>query len=190
MLEYCCQISFNLPGGFQESISWSLFHQLWHARWTIFDSKNTHQQLLVTYGVHSWCQGHLATHEKGDLLGSLQCFLIDAIGWPDLPSSYPPMDSAVPNPCLSLSLIWAHHRSWSHVEVVSLPFYCITYDIEFLCQFKISKFENLGHSKFFLWVASFIKFSKPISISVRFGLFRLGALFWMPTFTMCDIYNV
>jgi hypothetical protein len=57
------------------------------------------------------------------------------------------------------------------VEVVALFFYRITYDIEFLCQFKISNFGNLGHSKLFLWVASCIKFSKPISISVRFEKF-------------------
>jgi hypothetical protein len=29
-------------------------------------------------------------------------FLIDGEGWPALPPSYPPMDSAVPIPCLSL----------------------------------------------------------------------------------------
>ncbi len=28
----------------------------------------------MIYVVHLWCQGHLATHEEGDLLGSLQCF--------------------------------------------------------------------------------------------------------------------
>ncbi len=140
-------------------VSSSLFHQLWHARWTIFDSKSTHQQLLVIYRVHLWCQGHLATHEEGDLLGSLQRFFNDAVGWPDLPPSYPLMDLAVPIPCHSLSLIWAQHRSWSHVEVVALLFYRITYYIEFLCQFKISNFENLGHfSKIFLWVASCINF--------------------------------
>ncbi len=147
-LEYCCQISFDLPGVFQESLSLSMSHQLWHAHWTIFSSKNTHQQLLVIYGVHSWCRGHLATHEEGDLLGSLQCFFIDAVGWPDLPPSYPPMDAAVPIPCLPFSLIWAHHRSWSHVEVEASLLYRITYDMDFLCQFKISNFENLGHSKF------------------------------------------
>jgi len=157
-----------------------------------FNSKNTHGQPHVIYGVHLWCQGHLATHEEGDLLGSLQCFLIDAVGWPDLPPSYPPRDLAVPIPCLSFSLIWAHHRSWSHVEVVALLFCCITYDIEFLCQFKISNIENLGHSKFFLLVAFCIKFSKPISISVRFekfvqaGCFILNALFYNVWYLQCS----
>ncbi len=119
-------------------------------------------------------------------------FLIDAIGWPDLPPLYPPMDLAVPIPCLSLSLIWTHHKSWSHVEVAVLLFYCITYDVEFLSQFKISNFENLGLSKFYFWVASFIKFSKSISISVRFekfvqaGCVILNAHFYNVWYLQCS----
>jgi hypothetical protein len=78
------------------------------------------------------------------------------------------------------------------VEVVALLFYRITYDIEFLCQFEISNFENLGHSKFFLWVASCIRFSKPISIGVRFekfvqaGCVILNALFYNMQYLQCS----
>ncbi len=45
------------------------------------------------------------------------------------------------------------------MDVVALLFYHITSNIEFLCQFKISKFENLGRflHQIFLWVASRIK---------------------------------
>ena len=49
------------------------------------------------------------------------------------------MDSVVPIPCLSLSLIWAQQQSWYAVEVAALLFYRITYDIEFLCKLKNSK---------------------------------------------------
>ncbi len=122
------------------------------------DSRSTHRQLLVICGVHLRWQGHLTTHEQEDLLGSLQRFLIDAVGWPDLPPSYPLMDLAVPITCLSLSLIWAQHRSWYAVEVAALLFYCITYHIEFLCKFKISNVEILGHF-LQIFLSSCIKFS-------------------------------
>ncbi len=77
------------------------------------------------------------------------------------------------------------------MEVVALLFYRITYDIEFLCQFKISKFENLGHFQFFLWVVSCIKFTKPISISVRFEKFvQTGCVILNVHFYDCVIFTM
>ncbi len=51
------------------------------------------------------------------------------------------------------------------MEIAALLFYRITYDIEFLCEFKISNVEILGHF-LQIFLSSRVKFSGPISIGV------------------------
>ncbi len=84
----------------------SLFHQLWHVHWTIFDSKNNHLLPPAIYGVHWWCQELWTTQDEWDLQGSLQCFFIDSRAHPAIPPSCPPMDWAVPIPCCSLFMLY------------------------------------------------------------------------------------
>ncbi len=78
-------------------------------------------------------------------------------------------------------------------EVAALLFYCFTYDFEFLCKFKISNVEILGHF-LQIFLPSCIKFSQPISIGVIFKMFdqarcvMLHANFYNVWYLKCSKY--